>query len=119
MFCLKEFDHSMWGGSELPKTPIVCKPSQDAIEKALNIANINPQSTLFFEDSVRNIQSGKRVGLDTVLVGTSHRCKGADYALESIHNMKEAIPELWELIDMVSDAVYNPANVVAETSVTA
>nr|GEZ36258.1 suppressor of disruption of TFIIS-like [Tanacetum cinerariifolium] len=86
--------------SELPKTPIVCKPSQDAIEKALNIANINPQSTLFFEDSVRNIQSGKRVGLDTVLVGTSHRCKGADYALESIHNMKEAIPELWELIDM-------------------
>lgn len=25
---------------------------------------------LFFEDSVRNIQSGKRVGLDTVLVST-------------------------------------------------
>ncbi|GJT53989.1 hypothetical protein Tco_0989043, partial [Tanacetum coccineum] len=113
-------------GSELPKTPIVCKPSQDAIEKALKIANINPQSTvrsfLFFEDSVRNIQSGKRVGLDTVLVGTSHRCKGADYALESIHNLKEAIPELWELADnkhMVSDGVYNPAKVVAETSVTA
>ncbi|GJY74124.1 hypothetical protein Tco_0478555 [Tanacetum coccineum] len=52
-------------------------------------------------------------------VGTSHRCKGADYALESIDNMKEAIPELWELVDMVSDALYNPAKVVAETSVTA
>lgn len=25
---------------------------------------------LFFEDSVRNIQSGKRVGLDTVLVSS-------------------------------------------------
>lgn len=105
--------------AELPKTPILCKPSQDAIEKALNIANINPQRTLFFEDSVRNIQSGKRVGLDTVLVGTSHRCKGADYALESIHNIKEAIPELWEADNKLHDAAYNSGSVVVETSVTA
>ncbi|KAI3805719.1 hypothetical protein L1987_21602 [Smallanthus sonchifolius] len=100
--------------SELPKTPIVCKPSEHAIEKALNIINANPQTTLFFEDSVRNIQSGKRVGLDTVLVGTSHRCKGADYALENIHNMKEAIP--WEADNKLSVAAYNP---VVETPVTA
>ncbi|KAL8224668.1 hypothetical protein R6Q57_017225 [Mikania cordata] len=103
--------------SELPKTPIVCKPSEVAIQKALNILNANPQTTLFFEDSIRNIQSGKRVGLDTVLVGTSHRCKGADYALESIHNMKEAIPELWEAADNnLSVAAYNS---VIETPVTA
>lgn len=105
--------------AELPKTPVVCKPSEDAIEKALKIANINPERTLFFEDSVRNIQSGKRVGLDTVLVGTSHRCKGADYALESIHNMKEAIPELWVADNKVSDGGYNSGKVVVETSVTA
>ncbi|KAK7259968.1 hypothetical protein RIF29_25613 [Crotalaria pallida] len=78
----------------LPKTPIICKPSENAIELALKIANLNPQRTLFFEDSVRNIQAGKRVGLHTVLVGTSRRVKGADYALESIHNLKEAVPEL-------------------------
>ncbi|XP_071716133.1 suppressor of disruption of TFIIS-like isoform X2 [Rutidosis leptorrhynchoides] len=105
--------------SELPKTPIVCKPSEDAIEKALKIANINPQRTLFFEDSVRNIQSGKRVGLHTVLVGTSHRCKGADYALESMHNIKEAIPDLWETDKKVPEATYNSGKVVVETSVTA
>lgn len=120
---IEHFSKANSTAAELPKTPIVCKPSEEAIEKALKIANINPHSTLFFEDSVRNIQSGKRVGLDTVLVGTSNRCKGADYALESIHNMKEAIPELWELVDnkhnMVSDVVYNPAKVVVETSVTA
>ncbi|TXG58628.1 hypothetical protein EZV62_016457 [Acer yangbiense] len=52
----------------LPKTPIVCKPYESAIERALKFANINPQKTLFFEDSVRNIQAGKRVGLHTVLV---------------------------------------------------
>ncbi|KAL1209945.1 hypothetical protein V5N11_020510 [Cardamine amara subsp. amara] len=80
----------------LPKTPIVCKPSETAIVKALEIANINPQRTLFFDDSVRNIQAGKRIGLDTVLVGTSQRVKYADYALENIHNLKEALPQLWE-----------------------
>ncbi|XP_004514130.1 suppressor of disruption of TFIIS-like [Cicer arietinum] len=83
-------------GLVLPKTPIICKPSEFAIEFALKIANLNPQRTLFFEDSVRNIQAGKRVGLDTVLVGTSQRIKGADYALESIHNLRETMPELWE-----------------------
>ncbi|GMJ03114.1 hypothetical protein like AT5G02230 [Hibiscus trionum] len=101
----------------LPKTPIVCKPQESAIELALKIAKINPQRTLFFEDSVRNIQAGKRVGLHTVLVGTSQRPKGADYALESIHNMKQALPELWET-DMKSEVSYS-GQVTVETSVTA
>ncbi|CAL5422586.1 unnamed protein product [Camellia sinensis] len=104
-------------GSVLPKTPIVCKPSEHAIERALKIANINPQRTLFFEDSVRNVQSGKRVGLDTVLVGKSQRIKGADYVLESIHNIREALPELWDA-DKVSEISYT-GKVTAETPVTA
>ncbi|KAF8402935.1 hypothetical protein HHK36_011028 [Tetracentron sinense] len=104
--------------SELPKTPIVCKPSEDAIDRALKIANIDPQRTMFFDDSVRNIQSGKRVGLHTVLVGTSHRTKGADYALESIHNIKEALPELWEA-DEKSVKIGYSGKVAIETSVTA
>ncbi|KAK4583636.1 hypothetical protein RGQ29_026389 [Quercus rubra] len=99
----------------LPKTPIVCKPSVDAIERALKIANINPQRTLFFEDSVRNIQAGKCLGLHTV--GTSQRVKGADYALESIHNIREAIPELLEA-DIKSEVAYS-GKVAVETSVTA
>ncbi|GMI97121.1 hypothetical protein like AT5G59480 [Hibiscus trionum] len=82
--------------SVLPETPIICKPFKNAFEQAFNIANINPQKTLFFDDSIRNIQSGKEIGLHTVLVGTSHRTNGADYALESIHNIREALPELWE-----------------------
>ncbi|MED6210242.1 hypothetical protein PIB30_062354 [Stylosanthes scabra] len=102
--------------SNLPKTPIICKPSKNAIELALKIANLNPQRTLFFEDSVRNIQAGKRVGLDTVLVGTSQRVKGADYSLESIHNLREAVPELWELADKKSEVA---AYLAVETSVTA
>ncbi|TYI87554.1 hypothetical protein E1A91_D04G142800v1 [Gossypium mustelinum] len=101
----------------LPKTPIVCKPQESAIELALKIAKINPQRTLFFDDSVRNIQAGKCVGLHTVLVGTSQRPKGADYALESIHNIKHALPELWET-DMKSEVNYS-GQVTVETPVTA
>lgn len=104
--------------SALPKTPIVCKPSESAIERALRIANIDPHRTLFFEDSVRNIQSGKRVGLDTILVGKSQRVKGADYALESIHNLREAIPELWEA-DKMANVSYSGSGVTVETSVRA
>ncbi|CAL0304486.1 unnamed protein product [Lupinus luteus] len=102
---------------DLPKTPIICKPSQNAIEFALKIAHLNPQRTLFFEDSVRNIQAGKRVGLHTVLVGTSQKVKGADYALENIHNLKQAVPELWEG-DIKSEIDY-PTKLAMETFVTA
>ncbi|KAF3540274.1 hypothetical protein F2Q69_00018271, partial [Brassica cretica] len=102
----------------LPKTPIVCKPSESAIEKALEIANIDPNRTLFFEDSVRNVQAGKRVGLHTVLVGSPNKVKGADCALENIHNMKEALPELWESDRKSSDVGYS-GKVAVETSVRA
>lgn len=52
-----------------------------------------------------------------VQVGTSQRVKGADFALESIHNLREALPELWEA-DMKSEVGY-PGKVAVETSVTA
>ncbi|CAA2972075.1 suppressor of disruption of TFIIS [Olea europaea subsp. europaea] len=106
------------GSDGLPKTPVICKPSESAIEKALEIANINPHRTLFFEDSVRNIQSGKRVGLHTVLVGKSQRVKGADYAMESIHYLREALPELWEN-DKICEVNYSGVGVAVETSITA
>lgn len=47
----------------LPKTPVVCKPFQDAFEKVFKMADIDPQRTLFFDDSIRNIQTGKSLGL--------------------------------------------------------
>ncbi|URE32206.1 Haloacid dehalogenase-like hydrolase family protein [Musa troglodytarum] len=105
-------------GVELPETPILCKPSANAMERALRIAHIDPQRTIFFDDSVRNIQSGKRIGLHTVLVGTSQIIKGADHALESIHNIKEAFPELWEEGDKTED-VHHPGKIALETSVIA
>ncbi|XP_019199218.1 PREDICTED: uncharacterized protein C24B11.05-like [Ipomoea nil] len=90
----------------LPKTPIVCKPSEEAFERAFEIAKINPHKTLFFDDSIRNLETAKRTGLSTVRVGASHRTDGVDYAFESIHNMKEALPEIWEAVKK-SDVCYS------------
>jgi putative hydrolase of the HAD superfamily len=95
-----------WGmptvNSTVPKTPIICKPAKEAMEQALRLANADPQRTIFFDDSPRNIAAGKRAGLHTVLVGTSVRTEGADFALESIHNIREALPEIWEEEDTES-----------------
>ncbi|KAL4571082.1 hypothetical protein LXL04_017832 [Taraxacum kok-saghyz] len=103
----------------LPASPIVCKPFENAFQQAFKMANINPHKTLscpkssfvkiplFFDDSIRNIQTAKLIGLGTVFVGCSQRKKGVDYALESIHNIREALPELWESVDKLKDGCYS------------
>jgi putative hydrolase of the HAD superfamily/pyrimidine and pyridine-specific 5'-nucleotidase len=40
-----------------------------------------------------------------VQVGSSALVPGADVALESIHNIKEALPELWEAAAAAGDHV--------------
>ena len=72
---------------------------------------------------VRNFWQKRNVNADVInecnnQVGTSERNKGADYALESIHNMKEALPELWEEAEKDED-VRNSSKVGIETSVIA
>ncbi|CAM8980789.1 unnamed protein product [Rhodiola kirilowii] len=78
---------------------ILCKPSVEAMKAVIKIANVDDANRiLFFDDNVRNIASGKEAGLSTVLVGSSGPAEGADFVLMSIHNMKEAIPEIWSIL---------------------
>ncbi|KAL7601657.1 hypothetical protein Lser_V15G26141 [Lactuca serriola] len=77
-------------------TRIICKPALESFQAAAIIANIDPNKTIFFDDSIRNIATGKAAGFHTVIVGRSSLVPGADHALRSIHNMREALPELWE-----------------------
>jgi putative hydrolase of the HAD superfamily/pyrimidine and pyridine-specific 5'-nucleotidase len=55
--------------------------------------------------------------MGTMQVGTSALVPGADVALESIHNIKEALPELWDTAGEHAEAVLRPAAV--ETTVLA
>ncbi|KAJ8750547.1 hypothetical protein K2173_015706 [Erythroxylum novogranatense] len=118
VFDINEYSSFPNNGVELPRSPVICKPFEEAFEKAFKIATIDPKRTLFFDDSIRNIQSGKRLGLHTVWVGSSHRVEGVDYALESIHNIKEALPELWEA-DENSENVRYSGEIAIETPVKA
>ncbi|KAL6841923.1 hypothetical protein ACP4OV_028435 [Aristida adscensionis] len=79
-----------------PRRGILCKPSLESMEAVIEIAKLDPKRTVFFDDSARNIAAGKAAGLHTVIVGSSALVPGADVALESIHNIREALPELWE-----------------------
>lgn len=86
-----------------PKPRVLCKPLIESFEAAIIIANIDPNRTIFFDDSVRNIASAKAAGLHTVHVGNSSSLvPGADYALSSIHNIKEALPHLWEPVEQTA-----------------
>ncbi|KAK1427042.1 hypothetical protein QVD17_15724 [Tagetes erecta] len=77
-------------------TRIICKPALESFQAVAVIANIDPNKTIFFDDSVRNIATAKTAGFQTVIVGRSSLVPGADHALGSIHNIREALPELWE-----------------------
>ncbi|KAM7501875.1 hypothetical protein LguiB_000779 [Lonicera macranthoides] len=104
--------------SALPKNTVVCKPFEDAFKQAFNLAEINPHKTLFFDDSTRNLETAKCVGLHTVRVGSSQRTTGVDYALESIHNIREALPELWEALEK-SEGIRYTSETAVETQVRA
>ncbi|CAH1444087.1 unnamed protein product [Lactuca virosa] len=75
--------------------PVILKPSLEAINIAMDVAEVDPKRTLFLDDNARNIAAGKSVGLRTVLVGKTMKTKEADYALEWIHNLMQVVPEIW------------------------
>ncbi|KAL3538624.1 hypothetical protein ACH5RR_001990 [Cinchona calisaya] len=90
------------------KHQILCKPSLAAMQAAIRIANVDPNKTIFFDDSTRNIASAKLAELHTVIVGSSNLVPGADHALNSIHNIKEALPQIWEGDEEHLDQVIQP-----------
>eukprot|EP00475_Leptophrys_vorax_P038199 TRINITY_DN6690_c0_g1_i6.p1 TRINITY_DN6690_c0_g1~~TRINITY_DN6690_c0_g1_i6.p1 ORF type:complete len:338 (+),score=11.88 TRINITY_DN6690_c0_g1_i6:451-1464(+) len=75
---------------------VCCKPQAEAFHRALAIAGADPHTSIFFDDSFRNIAAAKSFGLRTVLVGTSQRSPESDYALSDIHELKLKLPFLWQ-----------------------
>ncbi|KAG5152929.1 hypothetical protein AAZX31_10G236400 [Glycine max] len=95
IICFETINPNLPYSTRPDEFPILLKPSLDAFKIALDAANVDPRRTLFLDDSVRNIAAGKEMGLHTVLVGKTMKSKGADYAVESVHNLAQVIPEIW------------------------
>lgn len=95
IICFETINPNLSESSRLDEFPVVLKPSMDAIKIALSVANVDPYRTLFLDDNDRNISAGKAMGLRTALVGKKVKTKEADYALESMANLRQVIPEIW------------------------
>ena len=74
----------------------VCKPEIEAYHRALTLANEDqPSDCILLDDSVRNLVPAKDLGFTTALVGSNGTHPAADYTLEKIHQLPNALPDLW------------------------
>ncbi|XVE81595.1 hypothetical protein DITRI_Ditri15bG0077500 [Diplodiscus trichospermus] len=95
IICFETLNPNLPKSTRPDEFPVVLKPSTDAMKMALDVSRVDPRRTLFFDDNVRNIASGKDLGLRTCLVGKTVKTKEADYAIEAVNNLVQEIPEIW------------------------
>jgi putative hydrolase of the HAD superfamily len=95
IICFETMNPNLLKSTRPDEFPVVLKPSMEAMMIAVDVAEVDPRRTLFFDDNVKNVAAGKAVGLRTVLVGRAIKSKEADYALETLSNMVQVIPEIW------------------------
>jgi len=84
---------------------LATKHSKEAFEAALRIAKVtDPETCLFLDDSVSNIQTAQSMGIRSILVGLVQRDGGsqktspehAEHEIERIHDIPNVLPELFE-----------------------
>ncbi|XP_071722647.1 uncharacterized protein C24B11.05 [Rutidosis leptorrhynchoides] len=95
IICFETMNQNLPNSTRPDEFPVLLKPSMDAMELAIRVADVDPRRTLFFDDNVRNIAAGKALGLRTALVGKTVKSKEADYVLETVNNLAQVIPEIW------------------------
>ncbi|KAI8566245.1 hypothetical protein RHMOL_Rhmol02G0025200 [Rhododendron molle] len=95
IICFETLNPNLSKSTRPDEFPVVLKPSLEAFRIAIDVAEIDPRRTLFLDDSLRNVAAGKALGLRTAMVGKSGKFKEADYALENINSLAQAIPEIW------------------------
>ncbi len=73
------------------------KPNPIAYQKALKIAGgIDSSRCILFDDLLPNLAAAKKLGFTTTLVGKNGQpSKYLDFQLDTIHEMKDHMPELW------------------------
>lgn len=88
---------------DVKRCDLETKHSVHSFHAAMKIANVDdPESCVFFDDSIKNIQAARQIGWRSVLVGKIGRDCGtqissddAELEVERIHDIKEVLPELF------------------------
>ncbi|NOQ40329.1 MAG: pyrimidine 5'-nucleotidase [Anaerolineales bacterium] len=74
----------------------IVKPNRKAYQTALKLAGVtDPERCVMFDDLVQNLIPAKELGFFTSLVGENGSTNQVDIQLQSIHEMKEKMPQLW------------------------
>lgn len=78
---------------------VICKPSRRAMDAALRMVGGNVSSTIFFDDSVRNIASAHAMGVYSVLVNPQRIDCACHVHIHSIHQVPHQLPWLTSVGD--------------------
>jgi FMN phosphatase YigB (HAD superfamily) len=82
--------------------PILCKPAPASFQLVLDALGAEAASTIFIDDSVRNVAAAHALGVYSVLVsptlaasGAPHQqVAGADLVLASFNQLREVLPQV-------------------------
>ena len=66
-------------------------------QAAKKLPQIKSEDIVFFDDSTRNIKGADSCHIKTVLVGSKGASTPALAEVESLHELRAALPELWDL----------------------
>jgi pyrimidine 5'-nucleotidase len=82
---------------DLIKLDLVVKPDPAAYKKALQLAGSpDPAECVHFDDLLPNLMTANKMGITTCLVGNNSQPPDyIDYQMETIHNIRNIMPELW------------------------
>lgn len=75
-------------GLKTAACPITCKPDEQAFKLALQQCGGEAATTIFLDDSTRNVATATRMGMFTVQVGC-HSTEVADLAVPTLHQLPE------------------------------
>ena len=91
-----ELEHIFEQIIDIRRLGFVCKPDPKAYHLAMEIAGVkNPDECILFDDAPRNLTPARKQGWYTVLVGDQHPDSAAHQNINSLHELPQAMPQLW------------------------
>lgn len=82
--------------------PVLCKPNKQAFQLVLDQLGASPASTIFIDDSVRNVAAAHEMGIFSVLVSPTlaaqqsphQHVAGADLVVSGFNQLREVLPQV-------------------------
>ena len=79
-----------------------CKPHHqsfqtmfDMVKKNPKYKDIDPSNCLFFDDSLDNLENGKKFGFSTVYVGGISSKDDVDFSIQDIYKINTILPHIF------------------------